>query len=205
MRGDRFSREKRHPPRETNMSTSARDALGHVAIVDYDPAWPARFQQERARLLALPGVAFDEFEHVGSTAVPGLAAKPTIDMMASVEHLDDVTAFLGRLEAAGYQLIDVGFTNRLFLRKAADAQPVSFHLHIVLRSAWAFANERILRDHLIANPDVAAAYGALKASLAAQFADDSPAYTAAKTAFIQQAVDTARTKLGLPRVDVWEN
>jgi GrpB-like predicted nucleotidyltransferase (UPF0157 family) len=101
-------------------------------------------------------------------------------------------------------VIDVGFRDRVFLRKQPDRDYPAYHLHVVRLRDWPDKNERLLRDYLIAHRQAAEAYGHLKSALAVKFAADSPAYTAAKTAFIQQSVDAARTALGLPLVNVWQ-
>lgn len=183
---------------------AAKEKLGEVHIVEYDAQWPSIFISERDRILSSPTVSFSDFEHVGSTAVPGLRAKPIIDMMASVAHLSDVEAFMPALNRLGYECIDVGFRTRIFLRKHPQDGGCGYHLHIVTAATWPERNERLLRDHLIATRDAARAYAELKTRLAIQFPDDSPAYTKAKTDLIQQMVDAARDRKGLPRMEVWE-
>jgi len=185
------------------MST-AKGALGNVSIADYDAAWPEIFMRERARIEAAPGISFSAFEHVGSTAVPGLNAKPIIDMMASVESLSGAAALLPPLAALGYECIDVGFKTRLFLCKHPNRDACGFHLHIVEAATWPERHERLFRDYLLAHPGAARDYGDLKTRMAAQFPDDSPAYTRAKTGTIQRIVDAARAEKGLPQVTIWE-
>jgi GrpB-like predicted nucleotidyltransferase (UPF0157 family) len=172
----------------------------NVEVVPYSPTWPEIYKAERAVLSsAMP--QFVALEHVGSTAVPGQAAKPVIDMMAAVLRLDEVK--LGPLTALGYHLIDAGFQNRLFLRRYAENGQM-FHLHIVEYDTWEERNERLMRDYLLSHPEAVQAYGELKSRLALQFSEDSVAYTKAKTDFIQGIIDKARDERGLPRVDVWE-
>jgi GrpB-like predicted nucleotidyltransferase (UPF0157 family) len=175
-----------------------------VEVVDYDPSWPEVFSAERETLLALAGSQLVALEHVGSTAIPGLRAKPIIDIMASVESLEALDSILPALERLGYQLTDAGMPNRFFLRKAEATGERAFHLHIVEVSSWSGRKERLMRDYLLDHPEVAAAYAALKTQLAITHAKDSLAYTRAKTDFVQGVVDRARDRLGLPRVNVWE-
>jgi len=154
--------------------------------------------------MAAVGSSFVRLEHMGSTAVPGLAAKPVIDMMAAVRSLDDGYAALPTLAALGYTLIETGMPQRLFLRKYAPQQGATFHLHIVELATWAERNERLLRDYLLAHPELALQYAELKRRIAEQYLHDPAGYTKAKTAFIQSVVDQARDAVGLPRVTVWE-
>jgi GrpB-like predicted nucleotidyltransferase (UPF0157 family) len=175
-----------------------------VEVVPYDPAWPGIYAAERVLVLAAVGPRFVALEHMGSTSIPGLPAKPIIDMMAAIPSLHDGVALTALLATLGYQHIETSMPNRLFLRRHDPERGYVFHLHIVEHATWEERNERLLRDYLREHADVAAAYGALKQQLAAQYANDRPAYTKAKTAFIQSVVDQARDALGLPRVDVWE-
>lgn len=175
-----------------------------IQVVPYDPSWPRLYAAERALVLAATEPRFVTLEHVGSTAVPGLHAKPIIDMMAVVADLVDGVAVLAPLAGLGYQLVETGMPNRLFLRKRDLERGCGFHLHIVEEAGWDERNERLLRDYLLAHPEAAQAYGQFKQRLAAELAHDGPAYTKAKTALIQSLVDQARDERGLPRVNVWE-
>lgn len=175
-----------------------------VQIVAYDPTWPQRYLTERALVLQAIDPMFLAIEHVGSTAVSGLSAKPIIDMMAAVADLCDGLVAVAPLGTLGYQLIETGMPDRVFLRKCEPEQDCSFHLHIVEYAGWHERNERLLRDYLQAHPQAARAYAQLKQQLALTHARDSLAYTKAKTAFIQSLVDRARDEGGLPRVNVWE-
>ena len=170
-------------------------------VRDYDPSWPAVAEAARAEVLAAcPGV-FAEIEHVGSTSVPGLAAKPIIDLMASIPTLDD--APVDRLAGLDFQLLDVGMAGRLFFIRDRDGVR-THHLHVVPADTWAHRNERLLRDHLRASPEDARAYGELKQRLATEGLEGE-AYTRAKTALIQTLTDRARAAYGLPSVPVWED
>jgi len=172
-----------------------------ILIMDYDPDWPARAAGIAGELAAaLPGV-FTRIEHVGSTSVPGLAAKPIIDLMARVESLDAAGAVLAeRLPGLSFEIYDTGMPGRLFYFRLLDGQRVC-HLHVVPEATFATRNEVLLRDLLRRAPEDAARYGALKRALAADHDGDS--YTRAKTALIQELVDRARTDAGLELVDVW--
>jgi GrpB-like predicted nucleotidyltransferase (UPF0157 family) len=173
-----------------------------VTIANYDPSWPARAAQASAELIdALPGL-FADIEHVGSTSVPGLAAKPVIDLMASVQRLDEVTAERhAALASLGYRPFETGMPQRLFCYRETELALRTHHLHIVGADTWNTRNERLFRDHLRAHPQAAAEYSELKRNVAAL---DGSAYTTAKTELIQRIVDRERTARGLPLVPVWE-
>jgi GrpB-like predicted nucleotidyltransferase (UPF0157 family) len=187
------------------MTTPPNPAQDTITIADYDPAWPQIYAAERAPILAVAGPRLLALEHIGSTAIPGLCAKPIIDMMAAVAHLDDGAALIEPLAAHGYRLVETGMPGRLLLRKDVAERGVRVHLHIIELATWDTRNERLLRDYLLAHPEAAQAYGDLKRQLALAHAEDGFAYTKAKTGLIQSLVDRARDEHGLPRVDVWED
>lgn len=174
-----------------------------IEVVEYDEAWPACAARAMIELEALLPEVFTVIEHIGSTSVPGLAAKPVIDLMAAVVDLSAVLDREAALSGAGYQRLDTGMSGRLFYRRVRDGRP-THHLHVVPAGTFATRNERLLRDHLRANPADADRYGALKRELANQ-STRREAYTRAKTALIQELIDRARVDRGLPPVPVWED
>lgn len=160
-------------------------AGGHnasVEIVDYDSAWPAAFEAERERLTPLlDGV---EVHHFGSTAVPGLAAKPVIDMIALVPDLDTPIAAL--VAQAGYQFpeaFNATLTHRRFLCYPSAAHR-THHLHLVDQRSELERRLRF-RDRLRADPVLAGEYVTLKRALAERHRDDREAYTEAKSEFVR--------------------
>ncbi|MEU4425960.1 GrpB family protein [Actinoplanes sp. NPDC024001] len=168
-----------------------------IEISDYDRAWPGRARHAIDEVTALLPGRIVLAEHVGSTAVPGLPAKPVIDMMVATADLGDVLEAEEALRAIGYRRIETGMPERLFYRRPG------YHLHVVTTASWDTRNERLLRDHLLGNAADRDEYGRLKRQLAAA-GDDADAYTRGKTALIQRMVDAARAAKGLPSVDVWE-
>jgi GrpB-like predicted nucleotidyltransferase (UPF0157 family) len=154
-----------------------------VEIVEYDPAWPARFAAERERIGPLLGGA--EIHHFGSTAVPELAAKPTIDMIALVGNLD--THIVALTTGGGYQFpqaFNATLAHRRFLCYPS-ASVRTYHLHLVDEPEEL---ERRLRfcDRLRTDPVLAQEYEALKRTLAERFSDDREKYTDAKSEFIRR-------------------
>lgn len=151
-----------------------------VTVVAYDPTWPATF--ERLRAAVWPAVAdlARSIEHVGSTSVPGLAAKPIIDLDVVLRSRADVPLAVGRLTALGYgHRGDLGIEGREAFW-APEGSP-AHHLYVCRPDAPSLANHLALRGHLRRHPERAAAYGRLKQQLALEFADDPDGYGAAKT------------------------
>jgi len=174
-----------------------------VAVVPYDAAWPGRFKSASAEIRTAVGPWFLRLEHIGSTSVPGLAAKPVIDMMASVRRLEHGLAAGRALAELGYQRVESGMPDRLFFQRRGSSGESTHHLHVVREDTWATRNERLLRDHLRQHGEQARRYGELKEQLSRDLASGDE-YTRAKTALIQELVDAARDAVGLPRVPVWE-
>jgi GrpB-like predicted nucleotidyltransferase (UPF0157 family) len=160
-----------------------------IEIVEYDPAWLARFASERDRLLRLlPGA---EIHHIGSTAVPGMPAKPVIDLMALVQDLDAPIAAL--TEQGGYQYpeaFNATLTHRRWLCRPAAAHR-THHLHLV-DEPTELARHLRFRDRLRASDALGGEYARLKRRLAERFGDDREAYSAAKSAFIERVEADAR-------------
>jgi GrpB-like predicted nucleotidyltransferase (UPF0157 family) len=192
-------------PQGVTVTKASRQTAHPVEVVAHDPQWAWAYARERELVASETGSSFISFEHIGSTAVPGLRAKPIIDMMAAVFTLEEVDALFPTLHKLGYELIETGMRNRHFLRKQDVHRRQVFHLHIVEQSSWDERNERLLRDYLLDHPEAVRAYGELKDTLAKAHAHDSLAYTKAKTKFIQDVVDKARLRRSLPLVDVWED
>ena len=170
-------------------------------MLPYAPEWPAKAAVELAAVADVLTGTIEAIEHIGSTAVPGLAAKPILDLMAASADFEAVTSRADRLAAIGYAHADNGMPRRLFFHKASGDMPVN--LHVVPAETWATRSQRILRDHLRADPTDARRYGDLKLALAREVTDGDD-YSRKKTALIQELMDRARAERGLPPVDVWE-
>jgi GrpB-like predicted nucleotidyltransferase (UPF0157 family) len=161
-----------------------------IRVVPYDPQWPRRFAL-LGRLLrdALGGVAV-RIDHIGSTAVVGLAAKPVIDIQISVAALEPVNPFREPLERGGfvYRANNTERTKRYFREPPGEPRT---HIHV--RQAGSFSEQFALlfRDYLRVHPDQGAAYGRLKRRLAAEFPHDRAAYTDAKVPFFWEVIRRA--------------
>lgn len=160
--------------------------------------WTAKFQSEAAALRPLfaPGVLRD-LQHIGSTAIEGIAAKPIIDMMALVTGLAQARALIEPLSARGYAFwAENPRTDRLFfVRGLPPAAQRSHHLHVTA-DAGELARHVLFRDHLNAHPGERAAYEAFKRDLAARYRDDREAYSEAKADWVRAAEERARSRKG---------
>lgn len=180
---------------ETLKEKVARVLRDPVEIAPYDPAWAESFERERRHLLAClpPGLA-TRIEHYGSTAVPGLAAKPVVDMLVETPDLARARAAVpAALEPQGYDC---------FWRPTAGDDTPPFYVWCIKRDARGRRTHHIhvveahfdiwkgldFRDMLRADAGLAGEYEILKRDLARRFADDRPAYTEAKSAFILAAL-----------------
>jgi GrpB-like predicted nucleotidyltransferase (UPF0157 family) len=137
---------------------------------------------------------------MGSTAVPGLAAKPIFGTMAARDAPEQAQSRLPALEVPGNCLVPTTIPERLLLPRE-EAPAVNLH---VVTSAPPVRRERRFRDRLRAHPEKAAAYGALKGDLATRFGDDIEACTRAKTTLIQEIMDRDADESGRPRQEAWE-
>jgi GrpB-like predicted nucleotidyltransferase (UPF0157 family) len=159
-----------------------------VEIVPYDPSWPARFEREKALLERSIGAwATGGIHHVGSTAVPGLAAKPVIDILVGVQDLASSGDSFGELAKVGYHYAPYRTEEMHWLCKP-DPSHRTHHLHLVPTGSRRYQAELAFRDALRSRPDLAVEYAQLKRSLARQFAHDRERYTLEKADFIQKAL-----------------
>jgi GrpB-like predicted nucleotidyltransferase (UPF0157 family) len=166
-----------------------------VVIADYDPSWPFVFAQLRGRLAATLSPFAVAIEHVGSTAVPGLAAKPIIDLDVVIADRADLPAVLQRLHPLGYRHEgDLGVPGREAFTTPAGAPP--HHLYVCAIRTAALDRHLAFRDALRADAAAADAYSDLKRTLAARLGHDRIAYTEAKSAFVERVLAQAAAASG---------
>lgn len=159
-----------------------------VAVVPYDSAWPARFDAEKELLdRAIGSLVSGGIHHVGSTAVPGLAAKPVIDILVGVEDLTSSRACFSKLAELGYQYAPYRTEEMHWFCKPSPAHR-THHLHLVPAGSRRYREELAFRDILRTRPDLAERYQALKQQLAIKHRNDREAYTEAKQSFITEAL-----------------
>lgn len=164
-----------------------------VAIFSYDKAWPLLFEQERDRLLHLFPGDFLAIEHIGSTAVPGLSAKPIIDILAGVEAIPRADALMEPLCQAKYTTsmeFNASLVGRRWLMRWANGHR-THHLHFVVYGSKEWQQRLAFRDRLRANAEIALQYEQHKRKWGAEFRSDREAYTAAKGNFIQETLSSA--------------
>ncbi|WP_310387767.1 GrpB family protein [Roseateles sp.] len=157
-----------------------------VSLCAYQAEWPAMFELERERLLAaLPGMLLD-VQHFGSTAVPGLAAKPIIDILVGVASMASADSLLKDLTNAGYSSsaeFNSTLVDRRWFMRHADGRR-THHLHMVVLGGAEWCRRLRFRDALRADPELADRYAMLKRKLALAHAADRELYTTAKTDFV---------------------
>jgi GrpB-like predicted nucleotidyltransferase (UPF0157 family) len=164
-----------------------------VHVRPYDQQWPAQFESERQLLQqAIGGFAVGGIHHVGSTAVPGLDAKPVIDILAGVSDLDSARGCIGLLAPLGYLYVPYRAAEMCWLCKPHPSRR-THHLHLVPVTSARYRDELRFRDYLRSHHHTCAEYARLKHRLAERFRCDRDAYTQAKTAFIEDILYRAGT------------
>jgi GrpB-like predicted nucleotidyltransferase (UPF0157 family) len=162
---------------------------GPVVIVDYDAAWPRRYEAERARIADALGDLAAGIEHVGSTSVPRCAAKPIIDIMVGIREVREGLRCITPLIGLDYDCVgEFGVPGRLYFRKGS---PRSHHVHMVELGCEFWQRHLTFRDVLRSRPKLVAEYSALKRRLAGQYGDDRVGYTEAKSPFIEAVLAQA--------------
>ena len=164
-----------------------------VVIVSYDSEWSRGFAQLEAALVAALGPRILRVEHVGSTAVPGLCAKPIVDLDVVIANDADLAELVVRLDGLGYEHTgDQGVPGReAFRASSAQGPSVEHHLYVCREGAAELRRHLAFRDFLITHPAHAQEYGALKRGLADSFGKDREGYTSAKTEFIERVLREA--------------
>ena len=165
--------------------------MDEVVVAAYDPSWPEIFAGEAQAIRQALGDVLVGVEHVGSTAIPGLAAKPVIDIVAAVTALAEAEANPA-LEALGYDCRgENGIPGRLFFRKGVIEFRRTHHLHLVEAGHEQWASMLAFRDYLRSHPSDARRYEELKQTLADKYRDNRAAYTKGKSSFIQAVLAKA--------------
>ncbi len=168
-----------------------------IILVPYDPSWPAHFEAQRQRIEAALGAAARRVEHIGSTAVRGLLAKPIIDVLVVVADVEDEAAYLPSMEAAGYVLRVRERGHRMLRTPDLDV-----HVHVWSDGAPAVQRHLAFRDQLRASSDDRDRYAATKRDLAMRDWQTMNHYADAKTAVIRQILDHAGAPSSQPRWSV---
>lgn len=163
-------------------------ATAEIAVSDYDERWPAMFQSLCTPLRSALGALALRIEHVGSTAVPGLAARPIIDVDVVIRSRDDLVETIARLGTLGYfHEGDLGIEGREAFRATTSGLP-EHHLYVCAEGASELQRHLAFRDYLRASAEARARYAVLKRALAARAGADRAAYVSGKSDFVREAL-----------------
>ena len=165
-----------------------------VHLSPYDPLWELRFNQEKEMITQAIGPSLIGIEHIGSTSVKGLDAKPIIDLLVGVKDLEDVLSLIEPLKKIAYVYVHKPeLTDRRFFRKG-ELYRGTCHLHICEFESSEWNNKLLFRNYLRTFPEVAEEYRDLKKELATLYQFDRPKYTQEKEPFIKEIVRRAKKK-----------
>lgn len=162
---------------------------GSVVLKKHHKKWAGAFEDEKKILKNLLGDLVLDIQHIGSTAVPNLAAKPIIDMLLAVKSLGSVQKIRSVLENAGYTHRENGTDDRQMLFVKGSEESRTHHLHITELGSSVWKNDPGFRDYLRAHPEYANEYERLKKNLAKKYSDNRDLYTAGKKEFIQKILE----------------
>jgi GrpB-like predicted nucleotidyltransferase (UPF0157 family) len=169
-----------------------RDIKKDIFIVPYDATWPRLFEEEAPRVRRALGTAVVTIEHIGSTAVPGLAAKPIVDILVGLRALSLTDAQTAAMERAGYEFRgEAGVPGRLHFHRLSAGRHL-FNVHIVEHGGAHWRNNLLFRNYLRNQSEEARQYVALKRREAAKHPRDIWAYSEGKRAFIEALIKKAR-------------
>ncbi len=183
-----------------------------VAVVPYDQRWPIMFDEERSHLLScLPHDLVGRIEHFGGTAVPGLAAKPIVDILVEVRSLEETKVRIAPvLETQGYDYFwrpswgdDTPPFYAWFIKRDSSGNR-THHIHMV-EARFEHWDRLLFRDYLLAHPEIAQEYGTLKQRLSETHRGDRVAYTEAKGDFIRRVTEKAKAYYGKAQHTVAEH
>lgn len=167
-------------------------ADGRVNLRPYSTEWPVLFMREKARLEDAIGRHVRDIQHVGSTSIPDMPAKPIIDIGVAVDNFEAAAVCIAPMEALGYKYKgENGIPRRHFFHRG---RPRAYHLHMNEVSSKDWRQQIAFRDYLIAHPEAAAAYAALKRELAARYPNDREAYLAGKAPLIEEILRLAQAE-----------
>lgn len=166
-----------------------------IFLEDPNPGWREQYENEKAQIIHLfYEEEIEQIDHIGSTAIPGIKAKPTVDILLQITHETPDQKVIDNITSLGYEFIPQpdnppphmmfvkGYTPQGFLGKM-------FHVHVRYKAPW---NEILFRDYLLHHPSIAKEYETLKTDLAKTFKFDRDGYTEAKTPFVNKVLDLAR-------------
>jgi GrpB-like predicted nucleotidyltransferase (UPF0157 family) len=176
-----------------------------IVVVDADPEWPRQFREIAAYLEPFIGPSILRIEHVGSTSVPGLAAKPIIDIDVVVADETQVPVALASIESAGYRWVgNMDVEGREAFEPVETPPLATHHLYLVVENNRAHIDHWLLRDALVDSPVLIERYAQLKRENVMLSKGDGVRYTALKAAFVAGVLAGARRRHDMAPVDYWE-
>lgn len=163
-----------------------------VIVVPYDPAWKLNFRVETGHIARALGANVLSIHHIGSTAIPGMHAKPIIDILLLVEDINRLDEQTSAMEGLGYEVMgEYGIKGRRYFRKEDASGTRTHHVHAFQVDSPEFERHLAFRDFLIAHPEEAQQYSLLKQKLALDHPEDMEAYIDGKDPFIKEYEDRA--------------
>ncbi|HWE55241.1 MAG TPA: GrpB family protein [Acidimicrobiales bacterium] len=190
---------------EGQFTTTSMAVTREIVVSDYDPAWPEWFETVRAQVWPAVAELAIRIDHVGSTSVPGLAAKPIIDMDIVVADRSRVRPVIEALAGLGYEWRgDLGVVGREAFLPPTGAHLPAHHLYLVVEDSKPHLEHWLLRDLLRADGASRQAYADLKRHNAEASAGDIDYYVAAKAALVADLLTRARAERGLPAALYWD-
>jgi GrpB-like predicted nucleotidyltransferase (UPF0157 family) len=169
------------------MHAANRLSWRRVIVVPYDPQWTEEFARASAEIKTALGDTLLEIHHIGSTAIPGMWAKPVIDLLPVVEDLAALDARAAEMESLGYEVMgEFGIPGRRYFRRDNAAGERTHHVHAFQRGSPHVVRHLAFRDFMRAHPESAREYAELKCRLAAAHPDDIEAYMDGKDAFVKR-------------------
>lgn len=158
-----------------------------ILVVAHDPAWKLKFEFEAENIARVLGRVVAAIHHIGSTAIPGIHAKPIIDILLVVEEIRGLDDRIAAMERLGYESMgEYGIPGRRYFRKDDASGTRTHQVHAFSSGSPEIARHLAFRDYMIAHPTVAEAYSTLKERLARQHPDDREAYMDGKDPFIKE-------------------
>lgn len=167
-----------------------------VTLEDYNPIWVKQFEYEKGKITNAIGNQILGIEHIGSTSIKGLKAKPIIDILVCVKDIQNVFSLIHPLDQIGFEYVPKPeFKERRFFRKGSWGQGTC-HLHICEYNNTEWHEKLLFRDYLRLHPEIAEQYEILKTELATKYKFDRPTYTKEKAPFIHTVLQKAKRKVG---------
>ena len=162
-----------------------------VKLIPYNRNWERLFEDEKSRLQEVIGAYVLDIQHVGSTSIPGMIAKPIIDIAIAVQSFEDATVCIKPIEQLGYEYRgEFGIPRRHYFTKG---DPRTHHIHMNEISSRDWLNQITFRNYLIQHPGVAKEYAELKVKLAQSYPTNLQLYTESKAPFINHVLQLARS------------